>query len=299
MVELQWLARRSRNGAPDLPLRGASGTWRIGDVGGGHATGRARPRIKTSLLVADPSSHNTAVAVVYGARPPALHRRIALGSLTMAPIESAAASRTNLFAYAPFGAHIAVVLGLTANVLYVARRAAKSLPPTTTTRAQQPLRRGYAIFFSLLAALSLASVATFAIHWRAISYVSWAESRHSPSGARTGWNDEGRWYFGDWILDIDLRKEADKVAIATPEGFVYTVQHFIGLLTSAVFFGVEGENGVTITGRLLIRDYRPQTQPSGHHHRFVCRTGCSGQLRLRIELILRHDSLHAIDGSRR
>jgi hypothetical protein len=147
--------------------------------------------------------------------------------------------------------------------LYVARRAAKSLPPTTTTRAQQPMRRGYAIFFSLLAALSLASVATFAIHWRAISYVAWAESRHSPSGARTGWNDEGRWYFGDWIMDIDLRKEADKVAIASPEGFVYTVQHFIGLLASAIFFGVEGENAAIATERRLTIYQRPQTQPAG------------------------------------
>lgn len=189
---------------------------------------------------------NTPAAVALCAYTSLANRRPALSTLTMAPVETSAASRTNLFAYAPFGGHMALVLGLTAHVLLVARRAAKSLPPTTSTRSQQPLRRRYAVFFSLLAALSLASVTTFAVIWRAVSYVRWAESGvvNSPNGIWTGWygtGEDGRWYLGDWIRDIDLRKEADKVAIATPEGFLYTTQHFVGLLTSSIFFGVEGE----------------------------------------------------------
>ncbi|KAF2026771.1 hypothetical protein EK21DRAFT_73409 [Setomelanomma holmii] len=163
----------------------------------------------------------------------------------MAPVEPEAHARNNLFAYAPFTGHIALVIGLTVHVLRVARRASKSLPPSTTTRTQQPLRRNYAIFFSALAALSLASVTTFAVLWRAISYVQWAESgaKNSPNGIWTGWygtGEEGRLYLGDWIKDIDLRRAADKVAISTPEGFLYTSQHFLGLLASSIFFGVEG-----------------------------------------------------------
>ncbi|KAH7066939.1 hypothetical protein BKA63DRAFT_131349 [Paraphoma chrysanthemicola] len=172
----------------------------------------------------------------------------------MAPVEPEASARNNLFAYAPFTGHILLVIGLTVHVLRVARRASKSLPPSTTTRSQQPLRRNYAILFSVLAAFSLASVTTFAVFWRAISYVQWAESgaKNSPNGLWTGWygtGEEGHWYLGDWIKDIDLQKAADKVAISTPEGFLYTSQHFLGLLASSIFFGVEGHR----------RNLRPST----------------------------------------
>lgn len=170
----------------------------------------------------------------------------------MAPVEPDAAARNNLFAYAPFGTHIALVISLTGHVLYVARRAAKSLPPTTATRTQEPLRRNYAIFFSVLAALSLATVTAFAVLWRAISYVRWSESgvANSPNGIWNGpygTGEEGRWYLGDWIRDIDLRKESDRISIHHSEGFLYTSQHFMGLLASSIFFGVEG----TLTRRQL------------------------------------------------
>lgn len=163
----------------------------------------------------------------------------------MAPVVSDVSARNNLFAYVPFGGHIALVIGLTAHVLLVARRAAKSLPPGTSTRAQEPLRRNYAILFSVIAALSLASVATFAVYWRAASYVRWIQSDavKSPNALWNGWygtGDEGRYYFGDWVNDFNLKKEADSIAVKTPEGFLYTSQHFIGLMASSIFFGVEG-----------------------------------------------------------
>lgn len=169
----------------------------------------------------------------------------------MAPIEGDAHARNNIFAYAPFGGHIALVVGLTANVLLVARRAAKALPPATSTRSQQPLRRKHAILFSTLAAVSLASVTVFAVLWRAISYVNWAESgaTNSPNAlykSDYGTGIDGRWYLGDWIKDIDLQKESDIVAVSTPEGFLYTTQHFIGLMAASIFFGVEGNNPAMI-----------------------------------------------------
>ncbi|KAH3943904.1 hypothetical protein HBH70_152610 [Parastagonospora nodorum] len=151
----------------------------------------------------------------------------------MAPVEPEAAARNNIFAYAPFGGQIALVVGLTAHVLLVARRAAKSLPPTSSTRSQQPLRRRYAIIFSTLAALSLASVTTFAVIWRAMSYVDWLQTGTSNT-------KDGRWYLGDWVYDVDLHAQSDAVAVSKPEGFLYTCQHFVGLLASSIFFGIEG-----------------------------------------------------------
>jgi hypothetical protein len=162
----------------------------------------------------------------------------------MAPVEPEASARNNMFAYAPFGGQIALVVGLTAHVLLVARRAAKSLPPTTLTRSQQPLRRRHAFLFSTLAALSLASVTTFAVLWRAISYVDWVHSgtANAPNALHTGayGTTDGRYYLGDWIYDIDLQEQSDQVAVRTPEGFIYTSQHFVGLLASSIFFGIEG-----------------------------------------------------------
>jgi len=157
----------------------------------------------------------------------------------MAPVANA---RNNLFAYAPFGSHIALVIGLTAHVLLVARRAAKALPPGTQTRAQEPLRRSYAILFSILAALSLASVTTFAVIWRADSYSSWLHRNHE-SITDSNWygaDKEGTLYAGSWYADVDLQDMSDKMAIHNAEGFMYTSQHFIGLLASSIFFGVEG-----------------------------------------------------------
>jgi hypothetical protein len=165
----------------------------------------------------------------------------------MAPVEGAAAARNNLFAYAPFGGHIALVVALTAHVLLVARRAAKSLPPTTSTRSQQPLRRRYAVLFSTLAALSLGLVTTFAVTWRAESYDRWLKdtgASNSPNAVylgKYGTSADSRWFLGDWILDVDLQKEWDAVAVSTPEGFIYTTQYFVGLMASSIFFGVEGE----------------------------------------------------------
>jgi hypothetical protein len=147
-------------------------------------------------------------------------------------------------------------VGLTAHILLVARRAAKSLPPGTSTRAQQPLRRRYAMIFSSLAALSLASVTTFAFIWRAISYVDWSHSgaANAPNSLHSGpygTDADSHWYLGDWILDIDLQKESDKIAVTTAEGFLYTSQHFVGLLAASIFFGIEGENHIHRLGHEL------------------------------------------------
>ncbi|KAH6644501.1 hypothetical protein C7974DRAFT_349378 [Boeremia exigua] len=165
----------------------------------------------------------------------------------MAPVETDAAARSNNTPILLFGGQTLLVAGLTAHVLLTTRRAAKALPPSTRTRTQNDLRRRHARIFSAIAALSLASVTAFAVVWRVMSYVQWAElgQHKTPGSLWQGWygtgdDGVGNWHLGDWIKDVDLLRESDAVAILRPEGFFYTAQHFMGLLASAVFIGVEG-----------------------------------------------------------
>lgn len=166
-------------------------------------------------------------------------------SQVMAPVDTDAATRSNSLPIAIFGGQIILVTTLTAHILITARRAAKSLPPSTRTRAQDPVRRRHALIFSGLAALSLASVTTFAVLWRALSYVRWAEHKNhdTPGTIWSGWYGTGeaeRWHLGDWITDIDLLRENDSLAVMRPEGFLYTSQYIVGLLAASIFMGVEG-----------------------------------------------------------
>jgi hypothetical protein len=170
----------------------------------------------------------------------------------MAPVETDAALRSNNMPILLFGGQTLLVAGLTAHVLLTTRRAAKALPPSTRTRSQNELRRRHARIFSALALLSLASVTTFSVIWRVISYVQWAEqgNHKTPGSLWQGWygageTSVGRWHLGDWLKDVDLVNELDAVAIRKPEGFYYTTQHFVGLLASAIFIGVQGKEKCT------------------------------------------------------
>ncbi|KAF2995258.1 hypothetical protein E8E13_003675 [Curvularia kusanoi] len=165
----------------------------------------------------------------------------------MAPVETDAAARSNNTPILLFGGQALLVASLTGYVLTTTRRAAKSLPPSTRTRTQSDLRRRHARVFSAIALLSLASVTAFSVIWRVMSYVEWAElgEHKTPGSLWQGWygtGDEGvgNWHLGDWIMDTDLLKESDDVTIRRPEGFFTTAQHFMGLLASSIFIGVEG-----------------------------------------------------------
>ncbi|KAL7777687.1 hypothetical protein CFE70_004354 [Pyrenophora teres f. teres 0-1] len=162
----------------------------------------------------------------------------------MAPVDTAVSSRSNSLPIALFGGQVFLVAVLTARVLFTTWRAAKSQPPSTRTRSQDPARRRHAITFSIIALLSLLSVGSFAFLWRAISYVRWAEdNKHDIPCTLWGGSygtDEARWYLGDWIADIDLVREFDAVGIMKPEGFLYTSQYLVGLIASAIFMGAEG-----------------------------------------------------------
>ena len=165
----------------------------------------------------------------------------------MAPVEPEARSQSNALPIALFAGPTLLVVAVSAHVLYIARRAARALPPSTTTRSQQPLRRRHAAIFSVLAFLSLASVTTFAVVWRALSYLEWAEkgNHETPGSLWTGWygtgeEGVGRWRLGDWLSDVHLGQEADTVAVLNPQGFIYTSQHWLGLAASSMFMGIEG-----------------------------------------------------------
>ncbi|KAF2259360.1 hypothetical protein CC78DRAFT_621153 [Lojkania enalia] len=166
----------------------------------------------------------------------------------MAPLDPNATARSNTLPLALFGGHILLVAGLTAHLLLTVRRAARTLPPPSSTRSQEPVRRRHVTVFSVLALLALASVTTFSVLWRVISYVDWAEKGNydTPGSLWTGWygtgeDGVGSWRLGDWISDINLARESDALAVSTPEGFLYLAQHFSALASIAVFFGVEGK----------------------------------------------------------
>lgn len=165
----------------------------------------------------------------------------------MAPLETAAISQSNRLPFALFAGQTALVAVLSVNVLYRARQAARALPPAADTRAQVEARRCHAVIFSLLAFLSLASVTTFAVVWRALSYLEWAHigGHETPGTIWTGWygtgeEGVGRWRLGDWLSDTDLIRASDEVAVAKPEAFLYTTQHFVALIANAIFMGVQG-----------------------------------------------------------
>ena len=111
--------------------------------------------------------------------------------------------------------------------------------------------------FSTLAFLSLAAVTTFSVAWRVISYFDWAETgqHETPEALWTGWygtgeEGVGRWRLGDWTSDVDLFRESDSIALSTPEGFLYTTQHFAATTIAAIFFGVEGRRR-NISNRII------------------------------------------------
>lgn len=166
----------------------------------------------------------------------------------MAPLDPDVIHRSNTLPLALFGGQIALVAGLTTHILRTIYRAARSLPPAAATRAQEPVRRRNVAVFSTLALLSIASVTTFAVAWRVLSYFEWADkgSYESPGSLWTGWygtGDEGvgRWRLGDWWGDVDMIEEFDARIMAAPEAFLYMYQHFCGLTAAAIFFGVEGK----------------------------------------------------------
>ncbi|KAJ4360158.1 uncharacterized protein N0V89_000718 [Didymosphaeria variabile] len=165
----------------------------------------------------------------------------------MAPLESSATAQSNRLPYVLFAGQTVLVAVLTTNVLLKARHAARALPPAATTRAQVEARRRHALIFSVLAFVSLTSVTTFAVLWRALSYLDWAHigGHETPGTIWHGWygtgeEGVGRWRLGDWLSDTDLVRASDEVAVAKPEAFVYTTQHFVALIANAIFMGVEG-----------------------------------------------------------
>lgn len=165
----------------------------------------------------------------------------------MAPLESSATTQSNRLPFALFAGQTTLVALLTSNVLLKAYRAARALPPATMTRGQVDSRRRHAIIFSVLASLSLASVTTFAVLWRVLSYLDWAHTGgyETPgtlwnSWYGTGEKGVGRWRLGDWLSDTDLVRASDELSVSKPEAFIYTTQHFVALIANAIFMGVEG-----------------------------------------------------------
>lgn len=168
----------------------------------------------------------------------------------MAPVEPEVLSQPITWPLVLFGAQLLAFGPLTFSIVRTIRRAAKSLPPASSTRAQGPLRHRHALFFATLAAISLVSVSTFGIAWRVLSYLHWAENKNHdiPGSLWSGWygtgdDGVGYWRLGDWVQDLGLDGGVDRLgfAIGNAEESAWTGQWFMGLSAAAFFMTVEGE----------------------------------------------------------
>jgi hypothetical protein len=230
----------------------------------------------------------------------------------MAPLDPDAVGRSNTLPLALFSGQVLLIAGLTGNILHTIYRAARSLPPATATRAQQSLRLRNTAIFSTLGLLSLASVTTFAVAWRVLSYFEWAQkgNHEAPGTLWAGWygtgeEGVGRWRLGDWWNDVDRIEQSDAEVLAAPESFLYLYQHFCGVTAAAIFFGVEGECTFPKPSQrrrkidVLIRVHRTKAQFPSQNDRVICGIECFRKSGTGAEPLLRCALVHALGATRR
>ncbi|KAF2497162.1 hypothetical protein BU16DRAFT_459109 [Lophium mytilinum] len=166
----------------------------------------------------------------------------------MAPVEPDVRT-SNTLPIAIFSTQIALIASLTVVVLRTIRRAARTLPPPSSTRAQQTSRMRQVAVFATLAVLSLATVTYCTATWRIVSYLTWAqEGRFNiPGGIWTSWygtgassDDAERWYLGSWLQDVGYLKEAEHLGLTVPSGAFWVDQELFGQAVAGLFMGIEG-----------------------------------------------------------
>ncbi|KAF2816545.1 uncharacterized protein BDZ99DRAFT_375830 [Mytilinidion resinicola] len=165
----------------------------------------------------------------------------------MAPVEPD--SRTsNTLPIVIFSTQVALVASLSLVVLRTICRAARTLPPPSSTRAQQTSRKREVAVFATLAGLSLATITYCTVTWRIASYLSWVEEGkfEIPGSIWSGWygtgegSDAARWWLGSWLQDVGYLKEAEDLGLTVPSGVFWLDQEFLGLAVAGLFMGVEG-----------------------------------------------------------
>jgi hypothetical protein len=152
----------------------------------------------------------------------------------------------NALPLAFFGTQALLVAALSALVLRTIRSAARTLPPASSTRAQQAGRKYDVAIFSTLAGVSLATLTYCTAMWRRESYLAWAEEGkfEVPGSLWSGWYGEGseeRWWLGSWVKDVGYFEEVAKAGVSGASGAFWADQAVLGLLVGSVFMGVEGE----------------------------------------------------------
>jgi hypothetical protein len=169
----------------------------------------------------------------------------------MAPVEPSALSTTWTPPLILFATQLVLFGPLTFSVVRAIRHAAKSIPPSSSTRAQVPLRHRHALIFATLGVVSLASVTTFGLAWRVLSYLQWAENKNHdvPGSLWSGWygtgdDGVGYWRLADWARDTGLDGGVDGLgfALGNAEEAAWSGQWYVGLIATTFFFTVEGKN---------------------------------------------------------
>lgn len=176
----------------------------------------------------------------------------------MSPIDAEFAN-SNLKPLFFIGTHATLISVLILTIIRFIYRAHRDTPPALHTRNKHSLHRWGVALFTLLTAISLLVTAYHALAWRYASYVNWASVSYTevPGTLWDGWyanllkrEREGTvleklgvsgWQLGRWMDDTDLVAETDATAIASPRGFWWTYQNFVGLIIWSVFAGIEGE----------------------------------------------------------
>ncbi|RDW78424.1 hypothetical protein BP5796_06276 [Coleophoma crateriformis] len=147
------------------------------------------------------------------------------------------------------GSHILLAAGLTAIAGRSIFRSYLTLPPSSTTRHREPLRRGHVKLFSALALLSGVTAMYYGSTFAWLSYQVWAGERgielpnsfFGDNGAFRGGEHPGRFQLVRWLNDTPLYKDAFEIVAGKARYFWWGQQASLSTLSWSTFLAIEGK----------------------------------------------------------
>ncbi|CZR54521.1 uncharacterized protein PAC_04405 [Phialocephala subalpina] len=137
-------------------------------------------------------------------------------------------------------------------ILFVAGRSIYrsyiALPPSSSTRHREPLRKGHVQTFSILALVSLAFAGYYASRFGSLSYRVWATERgvelpdglFGGKGALRGGEHPGRLHVVRWLSDTPFYRDALEIICEKARHFWWGQQISLGLISWSMYLAVEG-----------------------------------------------------------